>query len=170
MGGEITAAINGGLRKSAKEVLGHTDDLKKTAKNADELRQIDEVIEHLQDVAGMAENIFQPIKMSVDEFEAGLKRLSKIKPDEALENLDEAIKYFNHHVVDGRIAQVSDINCVNVVEVVEEFLRTGKIKLAQSSNAQNIFNLEKIYKRSFLEMKIPSIKAVMKEGERGIIF
>lgn len=47
MGGEITAAIKGGLRKSAKEVLEHTDDVKKTAKNADEAKQIDEVIEHL---------------------------------------------------------------------------------------------------------------------------
>ncbi|MBF02652.1 MAG: hypothetical protein CMP76_05095 [Flavobacterium sp.] len=27
MGGEITAAIKGGLRKSAKEVLEHTDDV-----------------------------------------------------------------------------------------------------------------------------------------------
>ncbi|NHN25528.1 hypothetical protein FIA58_007545 [Flavobacterium jejuense] len=50
MGGEITTAIKGGLRKSAKEVLEHTDDLKKTAKNADEAKQIDEVIEHLEDV------------------------------------------------------------------------------------------------------------------------
>ena len=53
MGGEITAAIKGGLRKSANEVLEHTDDLKKTAKNADEAKQIDEVIEHLEDVADL---------------------------------------------------------------------------------------------------------------------
>ncbi|WP_255350301.1 hypothetical protein [Flavobacterium sp. 316] len=42
MGGELTAAIKGGLRKSAKEVLEHSDDVKKTAKNADEAKQIDE--------------------------------------------------------------------------------------------------------------------------------
>ena len=51
MGGEITATIKGGLRKSAKEVLEHTDELKKTAKNADEAKQIDEVIEHLDGMA-----------------------------------------------------------------------------------------------------------------------
>ena len=51
MGRELTAAIKGGLRKSAKEVLEHTDDLKKTAKNAEEAKQIDEVIEHLEEVA-----------------------------------------------------------------------------------------------------------------------
>ncbi|UOX34878.1 hypothetical protein LXD69_05045 [Flavobacterium sediminilitoris] len=51
MSGELTVAIKGGLRKSAQEALEHTDDLKKTAKNADETNQIDEVIEHLEDVA-----------------------------------------------------------------------------------------------------------------------
>lgn len=51
MGGKLTAAIKGVLRKSAKEVLKLTDDVKKTAKNADELKQIDEVIEHLEEVA-----------------------------------------------------------------------------------------------------------------------
>ena len=51
MTGEITAAIKRGLRKSAKEVLEHTDELKKTAKNAEEAKQIDEVIEHMEDVA-----------------------------------------------------------------------------------------------------------------------
>ena len=51
MGGELTIAIKNGIRKSAKEVLEHTDDVKKTAKNAEEAKQIDEVIEHLEDVA-----------------------------------------------------------------------------------------------------------------------
>ena len=49
MSGELTVAIKGGLRKSAKEVLEHTDVLKKTAKNADEAKQIDEVIERLEE-------------------------------------------------------------------------------------------------------------------------
>ncbi|CAM4198134.1 MULTISPECIES: cysteine peptidase family C39 domain-containing protein [Flavobacterium] len=60
MSGELTVAIKGGLRKSAKEVLEHSDDVKKTAKNAEEAKQIDEVIKHLEDVA-----------------EAGIKNTSK---------------------------------------------------------------------------------------------
>lgn len=52
LSGELTVAIKAGLRKSAKEVLEHTDDVKKTAKNADEAMQIDKVIEHLEDLGG----------------------------------------------------------------------------------------------------------------------
>ena len=120
--------------------------------------------------AGMAENISTGIKMTVEEFEAGLKKFSTLKTSEAFEHLSDAIIYFNHHIVNGKIVQISDINCVNVVEAVEEFLRTGKIKTAQASHYQDILKLENIYKGNFLTMGVPSIKNIMKEGERGIIF
>ena len=119
----------------------------------------------------MAENIQVPsIRMTVDEFENGLIKLSKIKPKEALNYLDDALIYFNHHIVNNKIVQIGDDNCVNVVKVVDEFLKTGKIRVADYSEVQNISNLEKIYPSIFLPMKIPSINNVMKEGERGIIF
>ncbi|UOX34880.1 hypothetical protein LXD69_05055 [Flavobacterium sediminilitoris] len=61
MGGEITAAIKGGLRKSAKEVLEHTDDVEKQLDNLvieennvkRKLTQAekDKVIKHLDEVA-----------------------------------------------------------------------------------------------------------------------
>ncbi|UOX34872.1 hypothetical protein LXD69_05015 [Flavobacterium sediminilitoris] len=79
LGGEITAAIKGGLRKSAKEVLEHTDDLKKTAKNADEAKQIDEVIEHLEDVAGETNELFRKIDELFDS--SGGRLLTKKELD-----------------------------------------------------------------------------------------
>ena len=51
LGGELTVAIKNGLRKSAKEVLEHEDELRKTAKTVDETKEIDELIEHLDEVA-----------------------------------------------------------------------------------------------------------------------
>ncbi|KIX20559.1 hypothetical protein SY27_11645 [Flavobacterium sp. 316] len=64
MGGEITAAIKGGLHKSAKEVLEHTDDLKKKLDNLvieeNNLKrkltndEIDDFFKHLEDVADIS--------------------------------------------------------------------------------------------------------------------
>jgi len=51
LSGELTVAIHNGLRKSAKEILEHEDDIRKSAKNADEAKQIDDVIEELRKVA-----------------------------------------------------------------------------------------------------------------------
>ncbi|MEC4004909.1 hypothetical protein OX283_009600 [Flavobacterium sp. SUN052] len=119
----------------------------------------------------MAENISVPnLKITVEEFEQGIIKLSKIKSSEALNYLDEALIYFNHHVVNGKIVQIGDENCVNVVEVVEDFLKTGKLNVAKYSTFQEITKLENIYNNKFLTMSIPSTKNVMKEGERGIIF
>jgi len=48
---EITVAIKNGLQKSAKEVLEYEDELRKTANKADEVKQMDELIEELKRVA-----------------------------------------------------------------------------------------------------------------------
>lgn len=120
--------------------------------------------------AGMAENINTGIKMSAKEFEEGLKKLSKIKASEALEHLNEALIYFNHHIINGRVVQISNTNCINVVKNIEEFLATGKLSAAEPSKVQNIFELEKIFGKSFLTYNISSLNKIMLEGERGIIY
>jgi len=51
LSGELTVAIHNGLRKSAKEILEHEDDIRKSAKNADEARQIDDLIEELEEIS-----------------------------------------------------------------------------------------------------------------------
>lgn len=77
-------------------------------------------------LVAMAENIDTYIKMSVQEFEAGLKALqeTKITSENAMDYLDDALIYFNHHILNGKIVQVSNKNCVNVVQAMEDFLRT----------------------------------------------
>ena len=98
----------------------------------------------MDEVVGMAEDINSCIRMTLEEFEFVLKNLSKIKPREALDYLDEALIYFNHHVKDGKILQIYDTNCVNVVQKIKEYLKTGKISKAAVSNPQTIFSLRKL--------------------------
>ncbi|MFZ4930621.1 hypothetical protein [Chryseobacterium sp. Mn2064] len=52
LSGELSVAIHNGLRKSAKEILEHEDDIRKSAKNADEAKEIDDIIEELERLAG----------------------------------------------------------------------------------------------------------------------
>ncbi|WP_264560675.1 hypothetical protein [Flavobacterium sp. N501239] len=92
MGGEITATIKGALRKSAQKVLEHTYELKKTAKNADELKQIDEVIEHLYKVAEEASDyssrFAKKVLKNLDEVSSKIKNyessIQKLKYEEGM--------------------------------------------------------------------------------------
>ncbi|MBB4806735.1 hypothetical protein HNP38_002031 [Chryseobacterium defluvii] len=141
----------------------------------DKQRKIQEKLERKRKgkKAGMADNLDTGInaQMTVKEFEEGLKKLSKIKPEKALEHLDEAMIYFNHHIVDGKIVQISDRNCVNVVQMVEDFLRTGKISVAKVSKAQEVPILMDKYGGHFLTVKLETINNsnYFKIGERGIL-
>ncbi|WP_312341249.1 hypothetical protein [Chryseobacterium binzhouense] len=121
--------------------------------------------------AGMAEDISTGIKMTLEEFEEGYKALQKanITAKNAMKYLDKTMIYFNHHIVNGKIVQISDRNCVEVVKVLDEFLKTGKISKAPVSKAQNYFVLEKVYAKSFLSYNFSTLSKVMKEGERGIL-
>jgi len=168
--GEITASMKAGLRKSAKELIEHEEAIRKAARTTEEAGEVEKLIREVRELSGMAENIGIHTSMTVEQFEAGLKRLLNIKPEQAFEHLDEAMKYFNHHVFEGRIRQISDTNCVNVVEAVEEFLKTGKIKTVKPSGYQDVSKLEGIYSGEFRTYTMPSLRNVMKEGERGIIY
>lgn len=66
LSGEITVAIKKGLQKSAKEILEHEDDLRKTAKNADEAKQIDDVIDELERMASKEDDLFRKIEELFD--------------------------------------------------------------------------------------------------------
>lgn len=50
LSGELSVAIHNGLRKSAKEILEHEDDIRNSAKNVDEAKQIDDVVGELMEV------------------------------------------------------------------------------------------------------------------------
>ncbi|NHN25520.1 hypothetical protein FIA58_007505 [Flavobacterium jejuense] len=130
LGGEITAAIKGGLRKSAKEVLEHTDDLKKTAKNADELKQIDEVIEHLEETSR---------NFKIDNFiERGIKSGKTIgKIDKAtiireLHNVTETATEVSRALKKGKIKleKLDDIDFFKAIKEPGESLEKIKDVLA----------------------------------------
>lgn len=118
----------------------------------------------------MAENI-KTIK-NVDLFIASAERLASlnITAKNALEYLDEALVHFNHKVVNGVVEQIGDLNCANVVQVVEEYLKTGKITKAKPTTLTDINDLSKIYGGNYSRITLPSLEKTMKEGERGIIW
>lgn len=178
LSGELTVAIHNGLRINAKKLVDKPEDAAKLEKQLEDVvvkGELDEVgkkkaLEELRRVAGMAENI--KTAKNVDEFLASAERLAKLKitSKTALKYLDEALEHFNYKVENGVVKQIGDHNCIEVVKVVDEYLKTGKITKTKYSEFQNINELEKIYNGTFLTYKIPSLKNVMKEGEIGIIF
>lgn len=133
-------------------------------------KQLEDYLDELLELAGMAENI--ATTKNVDLFLASAERLASlnITAKTALKYLDEALPHFNHHVVDGVVKQIGNNNCVEVVKVVEEYLRTGKIVKAIYSERQLVVKLTQKYRGSFISKTIPEIKELMKEGERGIIY
>lgn len=130
--------------------------------------------EEMSRLVGMAENIDTGIQMTVKEFEDGLEALIKadITPETARDYLEDALIYFNHHVLNKKIVQISNRNCINVVQAVEDFLRTGKINLAPTSEAQKLRVITNKYGGVFLTLKIETLqnKNYFKVGERGILY
>lgn len=188
LSGELTVAIHNGLRKSAKELVGKQEDAAELEKQLDDLvekgqisrKQADDDIEELRRMTGMAENVrVSGIKMSVEEFKSGLKNLlsKNITPENAMNYIDEARIYFNHKIMIGEdgseiIVQIATHNCVEVVKVVEDFLKTGKIKTATVSDAQDYYELEKLYNRGFKTFELKTLRTkeeIMAIGDRGIL-
>ena len=130
--------------------------------------------EEMSRLVGMAENINTDIRMTVKEFEDGLEALLKtdITPENAMDYFQNALIYFNHHVVDGKIVQVSNRNCINVVQAVEDFFRTGIINTAAASDSQKLRVITNKYGGDFLTLKIETLqnKDYFKVGERGILY
>ena len=130
--------------------------------------------EEMSRLVGMAENINTDIRMTVKEFEDGLEALLKtdITPENAMDYFQNALIYFNHHVVDGKIVQVSNRNCINVVQAVEDFFRTGIINAATASDSQKLRVITNKYGGDFLTLNIETLqnKDYFKVGERGILY
>lgn len=140
--------------------------------------------EEFSRLAGMAENIFVSREvLTIEKFEAGWKALQeaiiegKITAENAIDFIDEARIYFNHKVIinakgEKEIAQIGSNNCVEVVKVVEEFFRTGKINTASFSEAQQYRELEKFYNGRFDTYGLGTLRTqeeIMPIGTRGIL-
>ena len=133
-------------------------------------KQLEDYLDELVELAGMAENL--ATTKNVDLFLASATRLESlnITAKTAMQYLDEALVHFNYQVIDDLVIQIGDKNCVYVVEAVEEYLRTGKIIKVIPSDVQSIYSLASKYKGTFLTKTIPQIGDLMKDGERGIIY
>jgi len=152
------------LRKSAKEALDNIEDLPAGLKKEKET-----------DKGAFGKKWLGWLTISkqrrmLKSFLTSAKKLEKIKPEEALKYLDDALEHFNHEVIDNVVVQISNTNCINVVQKVDKFLETGTISKASSSGYKSISELEDIYGKTFLTYKISSLENVMKNGERGIIY
>ncbi|MBL7730351.1 MAG: hypothetical protein JNM88_04170 [Chitinophagaceae bacterium] len=169
--GGLDAITQRMLRNAAKDALTELENLERGGKILSKDEKL--VKEHLEQMAGMAEKI--KTTRNVDKFLASAKKLENITPEEALEYLDEALVHFNHEVVEiageKMVVQISETNCINVVQKVEEFLKTGKISKASHCTPTDVFELDKIYPGFFKTFEnVSTLKNVMKEGERAIIY
>ncbi len=111
-----------------------------------------------------------PVK--IEEFIDGLARLKLLEISKPFEKIKEAMPYFNHHLVDGIVEQIHKTNCANVVEVLLEFLKTGKLRTAKPSGFQSFEKiLSKCEGGKFSDITgMPRLEAVLNEGEIAIIY
>ncbi|MBB4807233.1 hypothetical protein HNP38_002537 [Chryseobacterium defluvii] len=149
-----------------KKVLEFYRNLKKNQK------RLGEVLEELKHEGGAyGESIVATtVKKEVRAFEEGLKQFSKItaKP---FDHIKEAMPYFNHKSVGDAVKQVGYENCGNTAEVVVEFLRTGKLRLAEPSRMQDIEVVAaKCGGGSFQPSTIPRMKQLMAEGDIVVVY
>lgn len=106
----------------------------------------------------------------VKAFEEGLKQFSKTiaKP---FEKMLEAMPYFNHKSVGDAVKQISTTNCGNTAEVIVEFLKTGKLRLAEPSKMQGKELVAVKYGGgSFQSSTIPRMKELMGEEDIVVIY
>jgi hypothetical protein len=168
--GDVSTIYKGIVLKSgSKEEVGNFINkiLKKSRNNKKK------IVDELEKLVGMAEDIDMHIDMTPKQFYAGKQMLldAKITRETAIDYLDDVLIYINHHVVNDKVVQISNRNCVNVVDAVEHFLRTGEIITASASGAQKSFVLANKYQGVFLTIKLETIKNALyfKKGERGIL-
>jgi hypothetical protein len=110
-----------------------------------------------------------PVK--VQEFIEGLEKLSKIKIVNSIDYIKDAMPYFNHKAIGDEVIQISKLNCGNTVESVVNFLKTGKIKLAEPSLMQGLEGVAtKFGGGSFSDVTIPRLKEILNDGEISIIY
>jgi hypothetical protein len=107
----------------------------------------------------------------VKSFVEGFKKLSSIKIIKPLTHIKEAMPYFNHKAIGEVVVPIDFTNCGNTVEVVVEFLRTGKLRLAESSGMQRLEEVAaKFGGGSFQPSTIPRMKELIKDGDIVIVY
>ncbi|MDR4891787.1 MULTISPECIES: hypothetical protein [unclassified Chryseobacterium] len=131
-----------------------------------------EELEHLGGHVPPGSSIVETtVEAEVKVFEEGLKQFSNTIIENPFEKMREAMPYFNHKSVGDAVKQVSMTNCGNTAEVIVEFLRTGKLRLAEPSRMQGKELVAvKCGGGSFQPSTIPRIKELMTEGDVVVIY
>lgn len=161
--------------KSEKLIQGTSNDKKilefyrKLKKNEKRLHEFLE--EHIHEGGAYGESIITTTEAAkIKAFEKGLKQFSKTiaKP---FEKMPEAMPYFNHKSVGNAVKQISTTNCGNTAEVIVEFLRTGKLRVAKPSGYQDSAVVSaKCGGGSFQPSTIPRMKQLMLEDEIVVVY
>lgn len=180
LAGEISVALRGKLQQSARKILEKEKTLRKIAKNTDEVKQVDQLIEELNHVGGNLGGgsiVATKDPKKVQKFIKGLERLQKLKVDNPFEYIEEALPYFNHRVVGDSVEQVGKFNCGDTSEFVVHFLKTGEVKLADPSPMLSIdavaakFNSGGFFRETLLKMRdsIKDGRIVVIRGVKKVI-
>ncbi|TZF93705.1 hypothetical protein FW781_18620 [Chryseobacterium panacisoli] len=107
----------------------------------------------------------------VKAFEEGLQQFANKIIAKPFEKMPEAMPYFNHKSVGDSIKQIGTLNCGNTAEVMVDFLRTGKLRRAESSLMQGKELVAvKCGGGSFQPTTIPRMKQLMTEGDIVVIY
>lgn len=131
-----------------------------------------EELEHLGGHVPPGSSIVETtVEAEVKAFIEGEKQFLDAIIKNPFEKMKEAMPYFNHKSVGDAVKQVSTTNCGNTAEVIVEFLRTGKLRLAKSSGYQDLEVVAaKCGGGSFRPSTIPRMKELMTEGDVVVIY
>ena len=90
LSGELSVALYSKLQTTARKIVVKKELLVKTAKNADEAKQIDEIIEHLEDVAEVQRKLGDFIMHSGDDISESLIKniVKQVRESTGLKNFD----------------------------------------------------------------------------------
>lgn len=174
--GQASAIYKGFVLKAgSKEEVGNFIErvLKKAGRGKKLEQELDKLVKELEHAGGNnfgASIVETTDAVKIKAFEEGLKQFSKTiaKP---FDKIKDAMPYFNHYSVGNALKQVDTTNCGNVVDVIIEFLKTGRLRLAETSGFQSFEKIiEKCGGGHFQPTTIPRMKQLMAEEEIVIIY
>ncbi len=131
-----------------------------------------EELEHLGGYTPGSSIVATTVKTEVEAFEKGEKQFLNTVIENPFEKMREAMPYFNHKSIGDEVIQIGDTNCGNTAEVIAEYLRTGKLRLAERSRSQGIEEVaEKCGGGRFSDITgIDRLEFLLRDDEIAIIY
>lgn len=171
LGGELTVVIKDGLRNSAKEALKHENEILKSAKNADEANEIDEIISQLRKSADIAEGsgaLKYILRAKVLDVLGKFKSLAKFEDE--VRSLDhEVAKFFDNNgkVISESVSQGEGASVSIPDFILDDAIRKAggdsrKVILTHNHPTSTGISAEDI--RYVFLKQLGGIRAVTREG------